>query len=157
MTPNTVTDAMASNKKNHDHPMASAVDQNVDAIIVAATRFKKPAILIALPRMQLSKTSEGNSHAPGPIPMLKNARYRLSPNMVKPVLSLELPKNEKLTISSATAIPNKEVNKRGRLPYRSNSFPPTTTNLSLSKPKNTNTKLCFSRVSIPDWAMTSIK
>jgi hypothetical protein len=52
--------------------------KKVEAINVAAIRLDTVAQLIALARALLEKTSDGMSHAPGPIPSEKAHRYSAS-------------------------------------------------------------------------------
>lgn len=61
--------------KKPNQVMALATERNEDAKIVAVARFPKVARLIAFARIVVVKTSDGISQAPGPIPILKNARY----------------------------------------------------------------------------------
>ena len=74
MKTKTTKDMAANMMKNGPQPIALAVDRKVEAINVATIRLKKVAIDIAFARMLVAKTSEGMSHAPGPIPTLKKDR-----------------------------------------------------------------------------------
>mmetsp|Transcript_22960 Transcript_22960/g.50031 ORF Transcript_22960/g.50031 Transcript_22960/m.50031 type:complete len:155 (-) Transcript_22960:1289-1753(-) len=76
---NMTTQTAASIRKNGVHPMAFAVDRKVDDISVATILLKNVATDIPFARMLVGKISDGISQAAGPIPMLKNERYRPSP------------------------------------------------------------------------------
>jgi hypothetical protein len=84
--------------------MAFAVERNVDAIRVAVNRLQNVARLIAFARIIVENTSEGTSQAPGPIPMLKNAKYRPRANTPNPAFT-EDPRKFKATNIRAMAIP----------------------------------------------------
>lgn len=61
--------------KNPEYVKNSANVKKVDVARVPVTRFIKVASDIALARITLEKTSAGISQAPGPMPILKKARY----------------------------------------------------------------------------------
>ena len=67
------TTAIMMKKPAHD--MALATERNEEAKIVATALLEKVARLMAFARIVVVNTSEGISQAPGPIPILKNARY----------------------------------------------------------------------------------
>eukprot|EP00581_Thalassiosira_minuscula_P013235 CAMPEP_0183733196 /NCGR_PEP_ID=MMETSP0737-20130205/40442_1 /TAXON_ID=385413 /ORGANISM="Thalassiosira miniscula, Strain CCMP1093" /LENGTH=71 /DNA_ID=CAMNT_0025966397 /DNA_START=125 /DNA_END=337 /DNA_ORIENTATION=- len=66
--------------KNPNHDMALATERKVEDMTVAVARFIKAATLMALARIRVGNTSDGISHAPGPIPTEKNAKYNAKPN-----------------------------------------------------------------------------
>ena len=76
-------------------------DRNEEVTIVAVTRFKNVAILIALARMVVENTSDGINHAPGPIPRLKNPRY--IPIAIIPMVALPS------TITKEIATRNRDI------------------------------------------------
>lgn len=71
-------------KKNSVHPKHSDVVRKVDDSTAAVTLLQTVATLIALARMLVAKTSEGINHAPGPMPMEKNDKYKPSPAIAVP-------------------------------------------------------------------------
>jgi hypothetical protein len=71
---------------------------------VAVIRLKNVASDIAFARILLAKTSDGTSHAPGPIPTLKKERYNESPTIANIELFFS-PKKEKLVKIQAPDIP----------------------------------------------------
>ena len=78
----------ARTKNVPDQVMAFSSERNVDAIIVLTDLLATVAIDIPLARMGVVKTSEGISHAQGPIPTPKNAKYPRRPMIVKKLLLL---------------------------------------------------------------------
>jgi hypothetical protein len=101
----TITQTAASIRKKLPHPMALAVERNVDAISVAVIRLKKVATLIALARILVAKISDGINQAPGPIPILKNDMYKANPKIAKPVPRFLFPRKVILIKMRATHIP----------------------------------------------------
>ena len=83
-----------------------AVVKNVEVTNVAVTLFKNVAMLIALARMVVENTSLGISHAPGPIPRLKNERYIANPTRAKIGCESSM-KNAIAIIVRETAIPSR--------------------------------------------------
>ena len=92
------------------------------------------ATLIALARIIVLKTSEGTSHAPGPIPKEKNARYNAKPNTANPPL-LAFPIKLNDTNRSATAMPSNDTKNNGRRPFLSNKCPANTITTNLITPR----------------------
>mmetsp|Transcript_45519 Transcript_45519/g.95559 ORF Transcript_45519/g.95559 Transcript_45519/m.95559 type:complete len:247 (+) Transcript_45519:40-780(+) len=134
--------------KNPDQDMALATERKVEDMMVAVTRFIKVATLMALARIIVLNTSEGTSHAPGPIPILKKARYNANPNTAKPSL-LAFPMNEKETNMRDTDIPINEMKNNGRLPFRSNKCPASTITTSLMTPSMMRIHIWAERDLIP--------
>ena len=122
--------------KKPDHDMAFATERKVDDMMVAVTRFINVARLIAFARIIVLNTSEGISQAPGPIPILKNARYSANPKIAVP--SLEAAPMKLIdTMNRDTAHPNRETNINGLRPFLSNRCPAITITPNLINPNTT--------------------
>lgn len=80
--------------------------------MVAMRRLQKVANDMALARTTVGKISDGINQAPGPIPILKNAKYKPRENTPKPAFTDE-PRKLNASRQRAIAIPNR--NKRFRL------------------------------------------
>ena len=91
------------------------------------------ATLMALARIIVLKTSEGMSHAPGPIPILKKARYNANPTTANPSL-WAFPINANDTNNSDTDMPSNDTKNNGRRPFLSNKCPARTMAASLINP-----------------------
>mmetsp|Transcript_10103 Transcript_10103/g.15963 ORF Transcript_10103/g.15963 Transcript_10103/m.15963 type:complete len:151 (-) Transcript_10103:385-837(-) len=107
------------------------------------------ATLIALARIIVLNTSEGISHAPGPIPILKNAKYNARPNTANPSL-FAFPTNAKDTNINETDIPNNDTKNSGRRPLRSNKCPASTITTNLMMPRTMRIVVWAGRDLIPD-------
>mmetsp|Transcript_27030 Transcript_27030/g.41403 ORF Transcript_27030/g.41403 Transcript_27030/m.41403 type:complete len:131 (+) Transcript_27030:601-993(+) len=129
-------------KKKPDHDNLSATVRNEDVTIVAATRFKKVAMLIAFARIVVENTSAGINQAPGPIPSEKKHKYKANP--ITPTVALPPSSSKKVNamMISATIIPPNDAKNNGRLPLLSNSFPATMITAILRTPKKIKTKDC---------------
>mmetsp|Transcript_19482 Transcript_19482/g.35050 ORF Transcript_19482/g.35050 Transcript_19482/m.35050 type:complete len:154 (+) Transcript_19482:510-971(+) len=135
--------------KNPAYDMALATERKVEDMMVAVTRFMNVATLIALARIIVLNTSEGISHAPGPIPILKNAKYNARPNTANPSL-FAFPTNAKDTNINETDIPNNDTKNSGRRPLRSNKCPASTITTNLMMPRTMRIVVWAGRDLIPD-------
>mmetsp|Transcript_8294 Transcript_8294/g.23875 ORF Transcript_8294/g.23875 Transcript_8294/m.23875 type:complete len:174 (-) Transcript_8294:1020-1541(-) len=148
----------ARTKKKPAQPIAFAKDKKVDAMKVAEIRLEKDATLIALARTLVGKTSDGINQAPGPIPMLKNARYIANPPIAIFASEGPIPPTKALpTITNARNIPPNDASRSGRLPRTSKSLPPTKMNNNLMTPSSMRiSRRCFVD-STPAFSSTSFK
>mmetsp|Transcript_32800 Transcript_32800/g.68990 ORF Transcript_32800/g.68990 Transcript_32800/m.68990 type:complete len:246 (-) Transcript_32800:1117-1854(-) len=119
--------------KNPAQDIALATERKVEDMMVAVTRFIKVATLMALARIMVLNTSDGTSHAPGPIPSEKNARYNANPNTANPSL-FAFPTNANDTNRSDTDMPSNDTMNSGRRPFLSNKCPASTMTTNLITP-----------------------
>lgn len=101
--------------KKPDHVTALATERKDEANTVAVARFEKVARLIAFARIDKGKTSEEIVHVAGPMPILKNPKYRASPTIAATSFASA---GMKLiaTIKNEIAMPIRDVNTKGLLP-----------------------------------------
>mmetsp|Transcript_55772 Transcript_55772/g.96047 ORF Transcript_55772/g.96047 Transcript_55772/m.96047 type:complete len:243 (+) Transcript_55772:260-988(+) len=123
-------------------------DRNVAAPMAASERLPNVAMLIAFARTSKLNTSEGKSHAPGPIPRLKNDTYSKSASTERPADTeasspsssppppLLCARKLAASRSSATAMPKLDAMSSGRLPTLglSKSLPASTITATLQTP-----------------------
>ena len=134
--------------KKPDQVIAFATDRNEEAKIVAVARFAKVARLIAFARIDVVKTSDAIVHVPGPIPILKNARYKAKPT-IAPISLASAPMKLMATIKNETDIPTREMNTKGLRPVLSSNRPATKITPNLINPKPTNIHICVILELIP--------
>jgi hypothetical protein len=91
--------------KNAGHETKFAADKNVEVKIVATIRFINVATLIAFARIVVENTSEGISHAPGPIPKEKKLKYIANATMITPAPLSPPTSKVNETINKASVIP----------------------------------------------------
>ena len=108
--------AVQSIRKKPVQVMASAIDKTLEAIKVAKTRFRNVAILMALARMHVAKTSDGTSQHPGPMPILNVAKYNAKPRIAHAGVGSDLAKLI-ASIINETIMPDKERKSRFLRPF----------------------------------------
>ena len=127
--------------KKPDQDNAFATERNEEAKIVAMARFEKVARLIAFARIDVVNTSDAIVHVAGPIPKLKNARYKPNPT-IAPTSLATAPRKLMATMKNDTDMPSRETKTRGLRPVLSSNRPAIKITPNLINPKPSNIHIC---------------
>mmetsp|Transcript_25359 Transcript_25359/g.41174 ORF Transcript_25359/g.41174 Transcript_25359/m.41174 type:complete len:217 (-) Transcript_25359:901-1551(-) len=143
-----IMQTMAIIMKKPAQDMAVATERKVDDMMVAVTRFINVATLMAFARIIVLNTSEGMSQAPGPIPILKNARYNPNPT-IAPTSLATAPMKLIATMKNETDMPTREMKTKGLRPVLSSKRPAKKITPNLINPKPTKIHICVILELIP--------